>query len=176
MARKIAFYRKYPLDEQEVNQGDLFKLSIEEIKEYLDISSPPQAETFIVLSNSCDLCHGAIQNVCLARVTSIKELVKKNNLNKDAVKTLAKNCSKYNDKVYFFLPTKRRILFSSIVKLDISNTYSFSRLKEIIIKNRIAGLNTPYREKLGWAVGNLFNRVALEHDEKTFEKQIIDCC
>ncbi len=170
------FYKIYDEKSKEINQGDLFELDSKEIKEYLEIESDISRK-FIVLSNSCDLYqNNEVQNICIARIMTLKELIKKNRLNPKKIKKLAKNCCKYNDKVHFFLPNKNPILESSITKLDINNSYLFEELKEIILKKRIAGLISPYREKLGWAVGNLFNRVALENDENAFEKEIIDYC
>lgn len=168
----ISFYRKYK-NYTNINQGDIFELTSSEIKNYLKLEVENNTK-FIVLSNSCDLCHGGdSQYICIARLMSLEELKKKYNLSESDMKKLAQNLSKYNHKVYFLLPKKRGLVDSSIIKLDFNSSYPFSILKEIILKKRLCGIHSPYREKLGWAVGNLFNRVALEHDEETFAEEIL---
>jgi len=167
----ISFYKRYT-HEAEINQGDIFELNSNELKKYLKIISDKPLK-FIVLSNSCDIYQenkNKITNICISEIRNVKDLII--GKNSEEKQRLAQNLSKYNDKVYFFLPNKKKIIGSSIAKLDANNSYLFKKLKEIILKKRLIGLNPPYREKLGWAVGNLFNRIALEHNEKKFENEI----
>lgn len=86
----------------------------------------------------------------------------------DSVKKKIKKIKEYDNKIFFYLPVNNICNTERAVKLDLILNLRKKDYEEILLRNRICSLNSPWREKLGWAVGNLFNRVAV--DWKSLEK------
>lgn len=163
-----------------VNQGDILILNENEIKENF---FRPEKEGItlglIVISNSCDIENKNIDYICLSPIVTLNylmeelsEKVRKEGGNggkiKKSKKKFIENLMKYNKKKYFYLPKniKYKINESAVVAIEIVLNYPLNSVIDKIFEKRICTLKSPWKEKFGWSVGNLYNRVSLEDFHK----------
>ncbi|MHA2243885.1 MAG: hypothetical protein ACXADY_02860 [Candidatus Hodarchaeales archaeon] len=165
-------------------QGDIF-LNFDE--EVLPDNDNWQYAPYIVLTYSCDLARPKeILYLAVSPVMKFEELLtktlekyktktrdpKKNKEQKSKVLGEILNLANSRQKFFFFLSPivelKNVLLYSDLSRVfSISNDYI-----EIIIQKRIKSLDSPWREKLGYKIGNLYNRVAI-NDEDEVKKDTI---
>ncbi len=141
----------------------------------------PDVLGIIVLSETCDLANpGNVRYVSLSPIypfevfvkNAVRLYVKKRGPDIELTKILesvsgkAYKMANYEDKRLFFLPPdeifKESAGFSSI---DQISHVSFSCVDDLF-RLRKASLLSPWREKLGYKTGYLFNRVATDTPEK----------
>jgi len=185
-------------NETNIQQGDIFTLDKEKIKELFDLSVYDKyddpIENFIVVSNSCDIENDSIDFLSIAPSVElnfvidilIKQMVTKkkkdgnfysNKEIKSFVKNIIHNLVLYGSKKFFYLPKNQDYSVNNdcIVHLDIILIDNLKQIRPLILKNRICTLKNPWKEKLGWAMGNMYNRVALENYPNDLEKNLLDC-
>lgn len=156
-------------------QGDIFtRFDIEFKKTILPAVEPPEI-AFMVLNYTCDLINKKeLSNVFICPIFKLEVIIdetlkglkeKHPEKSKDnVIKLLSKfigDISKYEKKFFFFL-TKTP---------EFEGSHAFADLLRIttipveyinnILEKRIKSLKSPWREKLGWKIGYLFNRVGL---------------
>mgnify|MGYP006281679553 CR=1 FL=1 len=182
----------YTAHKEDIEQGDIFNLTPSEIEEYFDFEHE-KIEKFIVLSNSCDITNDSIDflsigpciNLNVVLDDLLQEMVERKDEKGDSFykrKEIKKNIKNiihglvvYNSKRFFYLPEsdKFQIQNPCLTFLDTILIYEIKEFKKVINKKRICTLKNPWKEKLGWAMGNIYNRVALEDYEDKLEKQIL---
>jgi hypothetical protein len=86
---------------------------------------------------------------------------------------LMNNLYKYNKKQFYYLPKDLdyKINEDCVAWIEIIITQEVKILKEAILKNIKCTLKPPWKEKLGWRLGYLYNRVSLEDFEKKWRKE-----
>ena len=173
------YYTKKGRETAILSQGDIF-LRFEN-------KAIPKSEVkelgFMILTYTCDLEHPNDLNYILfcpifdfdiliekyIKINQNKSIANINEALGDIVSKLFSNDIRH----YFFL--------SPIP--EIKENPAYAHLEQItkipkqfmrdLINNRIISLKRPWKEKLGWMTGNLFNRIALEDMDKTIPKQYI---
>ena len=164
---------------ESLSQGDIFSR--------FDNKAIPKSEEkelgFIILTYSCDLEHPKDMNyVLFCPIFDFDILIEKylelnknktiTNINENLIRHVNNLFS--NDTRYFF--------FMSPIP-NLRKNPAYAHLEQItkihkgfindLIQNRTIGLRKPWREKLGWMVGNLFNRIALEDTDSNLPNQYI---
>jgi len=154
-------------------QGDIFvRFDIE--KSILPGVEPPEI-AFMVLNYTCDLINKKdLSNVFICPIFKLEVIIdeklkrlkeKYPQKSKDnVIKLLSKfinDIFKYEKKFFFFL----------VKTPEFEGSHAFADLLRIatipviyindILDNRIKSLKSPWREKLGWKIGYIFNRVGL---------------
>lgn len=173
------YYTKKGRETAILSQGDIF-LRFEN-------KAIPKSEVkelgFMILTYTCDLEHPNDLNYILfcpifdfdiliekyIKINQNKSIANINEALGDIVSKLFSNDIRH----YFFL--------SPIP--EIKENPAYAHLEQItkipkqfmrdLINNRIISLKRPWKEKLGWMTGNLFNRIALEDMDKTIPKRYI---
>lgn len=166
-------------ENESLSQGDIFLKFESKIF--------PQSEQgelgFITLTYTCDLEHPEDLNYILFCPIFDFDILIEKYIEKLSNKTLIKiqealeniiNNLFNNDKRYYF--------FLSPIP-EVSRNPAYAHLEQItkipnenigkLIENRKASLKEPWREKLGWMTGNLFNRIAIADINKTVSTQFI---
>jgi len=163
-----------------LNQGDIFvRFEGKEIPKGED-----RELAFIILTYTCDLEHPEDLNyVLFSPIYDFNKLIEK---------YLDINKNKSIEKIKDFLIGRIKELFNNETRFyfflspipNISKYPAYVDLGQIvklhkqftkdIITNKKVSLNYPWREKLGWMTGNLFNRVALEDIDKSISKIFIE--
>lgn len=177
----LSIYQKYLED---IYQGDIFVPSDNEILDVFKVDSKEiPVKGFIVTSNSCDIVQKSIDYICISPIISLQDLIDQIKLGKkeqgknpdsikESIKSNVENIVKYKKKKYFYLPenSKHKITDNWVVLLEMIFNYKLEKVNSTIANSRISTLLPPWREKLGWSVGNLYNRIALQD----FQKNEID--
>jgi len=149
-------------------QGDLFLRFNEEI---LPPVNPPEL-AFMILNNTCDLIHQEdLEFICICPVFNIEVIIQAF-LNKSEKKVKENILNGLRSKLIELSNNKKKFFFflSPILEHKFPPAFAdFSQISRIskehlqnILRNRISVLKNPWREKLGWMIGNVFNRVAIE--------------
>jgi len=179
-------YRK--TKNNELNQGDIIILSPPQ-KKALEISQ--EFNGLLIVSNTCDLSNNA-SDICVVPFLEIKkaleiiiDLKKKelkekgkkwNSKTKDSfINNMTQDLSQYNSKNFYYLPISREIGIkeNQIALLIKSFTVDREEFYDIFKTGRIATLRHPWREKLGFVMGNLFNRPSLKNYDSN-QEQILE--
>lgn len=160
-------------EKESLFQGDIFL----RFEDKVIPKSEEKELAFIILTYTCDLEHpDDLSYVLYCPIYDFdiliekfidklenRTLIKINSAIKDVVKDLFNNDIRY----YFFLsPIPNVSKNPAYVHLEQITKIPKKYIEEIIM-NKKASLNKPWREKLGWMTGNLFNRVALVDINKT---------
>ena len=167
--------------EKNICQGDIFFPDESEINDVLNIDAKLPIRGFIVVSNSCDIKNESIDYLSIAPIIPLQYIIdlkiERKRIKKEAQNKVLSNkeikeiknknievVMSYDKKLYFYLPKKEsyNIKEDCIVLLEMILTYELNKIFKLIKKKRKCTLKSPWREKLGWSVGNLYNRVALE--------------
>lgn len=169
-------------------QGDIFILDNDTIKNYLPAFlqiHDSMVSYFIITSNSCDILKNFNKNQGYLSFSPILSLnlmleklaedLKRKGKEKDIEKEtneLMNDLYKYNKKQFYYLPKdiERDIKEDCVAWIEIIITQEVNKLKDIILKNIKCTLKSPWKEKLGWRLGYLYNRVSLEDFEKKWRK------
>jgi len=163
-----------------LNQGDIFlRFGGKEIPKGED-----KELAFIVLTYSCDLEHPKDLNyILISPIFSFNTLIGKF-LEKNKNKSIEKLKDALKSRIIEFFNNDTRFHFFLSPIPDICNNPAYADLGQIItlhkkftneiIENRKMSLEKPWREKLGWMTGNLFNRIALEDIKNTVTEQFIE--
>ena len=165
--------------EEPLSQGDIFSRFDDKI-----IPKSEEEELgFIILTYTYDLEHpDDLSYILFCPVLDFDILIKKYleiNKNKKLTNINEMLMSKVNN---IFSNDNRYHFFLSPIPKVCKNP-AFAHLEQItkiskkymdnLLKNRKISLKKPWREKLGWMVGNLFNRIALKDIEKNLPSQYI---
>jgi len=165
---------------ENVTQGDILSRFGTKILPKIN----PKELGFMVLTYTCDLVNKkelAFINIC--PVFSINVIIDnfiKLNLDKSEKKLKNEliqrilDLSKFKKKYYFFL-TPNPIFNNIPAYADIGQISNLPlKYYEDIKSSRLISLLSPWREKLGWKLGYLFNRIALEDVKKDEIENFID--
>jgi len=161
------YYVKNSEEESILSQGDIFRRF--EVKD-LPKKSEDVELGFILLTYSCDLEHPEdINYILVCPVLDFNILIKKF-LEKNKTKSIIKIKDALTSKINKLFNNDSRFYFFLSPIPNISQYPAYADLQQIIkihkkyskeiIANRIISLKNPWREKLGWMTGNLFNRIA----------------
>lgn len=178
----MKIYEKFS---DKLKQGDILIPTDEDYKEiYPD--KLPGIVGIIIISNSCDIKNDNIKFIAVAPIIPLEYAVstitkKKKDERKSpsdikhAVEKGVENIMGYNNKVYFYLPKNRyyKIRVNSIVILEMSIPRELKEVRDIMKESRVCSLKNPWREKLGWCVGNLYNRVAVEDYSSSHKREVL---
>jgi len=162
-----------------LSQGDIFVRFEDKI-----IPKSEQKELgFIILTYTCDLEHLEDLNYILIcpifDFDNLIEMFIKKHEDKTllkvqiALESIMKSLFNNDMRFYFFL--------SPIPEVSINPAYAHleqitkipTQYMEKLIENRKISLKTPWREKLGWMTGNLFNRIGTEDIDKGISKEFV---
>lgn len=182
----VVIYQKK--EEDELCQGDFFSLTDSEIDEffpYILKVEENEIKKFIIVSNTCDIQQNNIKYLSIAPIIELKPMLddiafkKKENGSKkenieSAIINFVKDLHIYNNKEYFYLPKNNRYDISeeSIVLLEYILTKQIDDFMPFIRKKVKYTLKPPWKEKLGWKMGYLYNRIALIDFPKDKYKKI----
>ena len=184
--KMIERYQKVNKEEY-IQQGDIFLADLKyEIKSE-DGFSKINNNLWIVTSNSCDIKQNKLKYISISPIVPLyfvtesvaqdkKKKGLKNNDIKDDIKKLIGNLIKYNNKKFFYLPKNKSFYLEqeSVVMLEIILTFRIDEVENIIKEKRLCSLSSPDRENLGWAIGNLYNRVAVEDYHKDHHENLFN--
>ena len=161
-------------------QGDIFVLDTGTREKYGLIQEDVTIVGFLLVSNSCDIVNEDIQQFLFCPIVTISSIVRSlsTELKSSGVKGPSKtdlsnlrsrihDVMGYKHKTYFFLPKKDKVIGENSAAL-LEHLIALKResvLADFASGRRIT-LASPWRENLGWRVGNLFNRVALNNHSK----------
>jgi hypothetical protein len=176
------------LCESKLFQGDIIK-RVEDECDLFD--GQDDAIGYLIVSNSCDIINDNIEFISLVPIypffKAISEYI---SASKSKFRALASGCekykrdgkirefenqisniiheeAKYNRKSTFFLsPLDEFNGLPSLAIIEDIRSIPISEAKDIILSYRICSLKNPWREKLGFKVANLYNRVATQEPAK----------
>jgi hypothetical protein len=160
-------------------QGDIIQGTF--LKRFIAVTTiePPPPEGFIILSNTCDLKHSNIDFILFSPIFKVELFIKgfiqklqdkgKNPTEKTLIEDISKSIyrlTNYGTKGHFFLPPDD--IFEHLATFSIlTQIYPVERDKmQLLLDSRTASLIPPWREKLGYCTGYLFNRVATYSPDK----------
>lgn len=185
----IEFYKDKDKKNQ-VSQGDIFSLSDSEVEDYFPFLLKTEWATiinFIVTSYTCDIQHNRIKYICISPIIKLKPMLddmatkKKNNgaIKKnieEKVNNFVKDLHIYKLKEYFYLPKDENYDINEdyVVLLEILLPQKFEEFITIIKKTTKCSLMSPWREKLGWKIGYLYNRIALDEFSEKLRNEITE--
>jgi len=177
-------YSKIYLDELQENlcQGDIF-IRFDDT----DVIPPvfPKEVGFIVLSYTCDLEHyeklpsiycSPIFNLdnLIPRLIDEQKDIKKTEKIESNLKSIINSILNNQHKFYFFLTPISELtnipMFVHLGRIFTINILYIEKIKT----NRIAGLSSPWREKLGYKIGHIFNRIAIESIDSKISNSYVD--
>ena len=175
-------YEKKPLPK--ISQGDIFLPEKDKLRDIFGISKDVPLVGLIILSNTCDIKHLHVERVCVSPIFPLKYLLdslfkKRKSEGKKAGKKWKRgfidNLAKYNSKIYFYLEknSKDKISNDSVAFIEIILNFRLADVSNIISETKLCSLKSPWREKLGWSVGNLYNRVSLKDYPSGHAKRLI---
>lgn len=162
---------------ENIYQGDIFLLTQKEMKEIFLFEEPEiPVKGFVVVSNTCDIKNRNIEYISVSPFMPLKHMVdaitkekkkagRSSSQIRDSIKTNIDKLLQYDKKKYFYLPKDDEFGLSeeSVALLEIVLTSNMDECTiSFISKKRICSIKSPWREKLGWAMGNMYNRVALD--------------
>lgn len=164
---------------ESLSQGDIFL----RFENKVIPKSEEKELGFIILTYTCDLEHPDDLNYILfCPIFDFDILIEKYlELNKN--KTIT-NINEYLIRIVnnLFSNGTRYYFFMSPIP-DLRKNPAYAHLEQItkihkkfindLIQNRTISLKKPWREKLGWMAGNLFNRIALEDIDNNLPNQYI---
>lgn len=163
-----------------LSQGDIFSRFETKL---LPITNPEELG-FMVLTYTCDLVNRknlSFINICPVFnieviITDFIDLNRNKNAEnlKKRLKSKIYDISQYIPKNYFFLAPNP--IFNELpAYADIEQISNLPiEYYDEIKSNRLVSLFTPWREKLGWKLGYLFNRIALDDVRKEEIESFID--
>jgi len=163
------------IDTSHLYQGDIFtRFDTRFDKKVLPIVDPPEM-AFMVLNYTCDLINKKdLSYIFICPIFKLEVIIEetlealklkypnksKNNIVKELSKFITRILN-YEQKFLFFLTNNS----------EFGGSHAFADLLRIItipvkyinniLENRIKSLKSPWREKLGWKIGYIFNRVGL---------------
>ncbi|MBD3405655.1 MAG: hypothetical protein GF411_05935 [Candidatus Lokiarchaeota archaeon] len=154
-------------------QGDLFRSFDDDI--FPEVNS--DYKIFIILTYTCDLANPkGLQRILISPVFQLNIIIDQlqekhgnkepHKIQREIIKRI-KELSEYRRPFFFFLSP--RLEFShkpAFIDLTQISTIS-SEYQPKIITTRFAAIKSPWREKLGYMMGYMFNRVALEYEAST---------
>lgn len=174
----------------QVNQGDIFSLSNSEVEKYFPFLFKTEWSTiidFIVTSYTCDIQHNRLKYICIAPLIKLKPMLdematkKKNNgaLKKNIEESLDSFINElhiYNPKEYFYLPKEEKFGINEeyVVLLEFLLPQKFDEFIDVVKEKTKCSLISPWKEKLGWKIGYLYNRIALDEFSETLRKKITE--
>ncbi len=156
-------------------QGDIFKrFEVENAPNILPLIRPPEI-ALMVLNYTCDLISKKdLKTIYYCPVFKFDVVIKetleglkkkhpkkgKDNILGMLNNKIASICD-YEAKFHFFLP-KTSEFGDSEGFADLLNIRTIPvKFDKYILENRIKSLKSPWREKLGWKIGYIFNRIGL---------------
>lgn len=163
------------IDTTHLYQGDIFKrFDAEYKKKVLPYVNPPEL-AFMVLNYTCDLVNPKdLSYIIICPIFKLKVLIEgtlkgliskypdkeKRNIVKE-LSSFIKRILNYEQKFIFFLTNSTEFegshAFADLLRIA---TIPIKYIN-IVLDNRIKSLKSPWREKLGWKIGYMFNRVGL---------------
>lgn len=174
--------------DSKIFQGDIIRRDNDE-GDFFD--GQEGAVGYLIISNSCDIINENIEYISLVPIYPFFKALKgymeefrskfekingkDKHYNKDSkvkefenqIASIIKKETNYDGKSTFFISPLDE--FSGLPTLalieDVRSTLIIDS-KEIILKNRLCSLKNPWREKLGFKVANLYNRIATYSPEK----------
>ncbi len=160
-----------PLDTN-ILTGDIFQLG------GTDINEPESYR--LVLTPSCDLEHGKVENVLMAKCTKISEMIEKGwNIKTPTEKNIKEACgSNFNQphmRGYVSLPklpATLPLMSVCLKKLEMVPLTDLKMTGEGAKYRRVASLDSPFRENISWAYSQISGRPGLP--ERNFEKMTKD--
>lgn len=170
-------------------QGDIFSvLEPDTRKKFTEVVVEDyKIEWFIVISNTCDIKQkDVIKYLHFCPLVPLKNIlmelkkdyesrtpVPKPDTIKNNLEGFVRENLIYKKKRFYYLPEKKyfKIKEQYLILLDAIITLDKKTATEMIKDKRICSLKSPWKEKLGWAVGNIHNRVSLKDYS---EKQLKD--
>lgn len=175
-------YPEMYIDDSHVNltQGDVFSRFETKLLPRTD----PEELGFMVLTYTCDLvnrknlsfihiCPVFSIEVIIADYIDINKERSEENLRK-GLKDKIYDISQFIPRNYFFLAPNP--VFNNLpAYAEIGQIWNLPiEYYDEIKSNRLVSLFSPWREKLGWKLGYLFNRIALEDVKKEEIESFID--
>lgn len=163
------------IDTAQLYQGDIFRRFDNEFEKPILPKVKPPEIAFMVLNYTCDLIDRKdLSNIFLCPILKIDVIIaitleglklKYPKRSKDKIinqlKQLISDILNYKKKFVFFL-TKIPEFEGSHAVADLLRTTSIPvEYFNNILRNKIKSLKSPWREKLGWKIGYIFNRVGL---------------
>ena len=163
-----------------LTQGDIFARFETKFLPNID----PEELSFMVLTYSCDLVNRKdLSFIHICPVFSIEVIIadyidinKGKNVDnlRNGLKDKIYDISQFIPKNYFFL-TPHPIFNYLPAYADIGQIWNLPiEYYDEMKSNRLVSLFSPWREKLGWKLGYLFNRIALEDVRKEEIENFID--
>lgn len=153
---------------EHLSQGDVFSRFEGAVLPRTD----PEAAGFLVLTYTCDLVRpDDISYVCICPVFKLDTVRKallskhkaKSKKNREAAIANHLHDLAQNKKRYFFFLSPPPNLGGNPLYADLGQVFSVSkRYISHMISQRCCSLRSPWREKLGFMLGYLYNRVATE--------------
>lgn len=117
---------------------------------------------YLVGSNSCDLVNNNLEMVSLVPIYPFDKWY--NKYSAKNAKNIAKELQdeiEYKRKQSFFIsPLKKFGDKPSIAFIDDIRSAKSDKCINILLKFRFSSLKTPWREQLGYKLGNIFNRIS----------------
>jgi hypothetical protein len=168
----------YGNGDSNLRQGDIIILEKKEYEENKliskDIINLLDIVGLSILSNSCDLEHFNISHISIAPILTLRNLVqrikeekykvgKSQDQIKDSMKKQIPEIVGYSSKRFFYLPEnkERGINEDSVIMLEMIVSIKMSNeILELFRKRKVCSILNPWREKLGWRIGYLYNRIA----------------
>ena len=138
----------YPVINDSFSTGDIIMLK------NATEATAIQKKFFVILSQSCDIAHGKISQILVAKCYSIECFLRKKHIDngqyemrtKEELKTIL-NAGFFNE--YFPLPKIDGVLPDVVVNMKNLALIHKDELSSKYVK--VASLNTPYKERLVWA-------------------------
>ena len=138
----------YPTVNEDFSTGDVIAVK------NCDCNTAIQKKFFVILSQSCDIAHGKIKDVLVAKCYDIKLFLRKRRLeegqyelrSKEEVKTIL-NTGFCNE--FFPLPGIDSVIPDTVINLKELKLIPLTQLSSNYQK--IASLSSPYKERLIWA-------------------------
>lgn len=185
-----------------LSQGDILERT-PELDAVLKMYHPyyeksDQNKYFIVLTQSCDLVKGRDYDPCKSKYISLSpvrplsiviekkiELLKNKKLdfgmpvcsdkNKNIISNFLRKLLNNNETEYFYLHDDKSLSFSEpcCAFLRLSISIKSKENYETCLNARILTLKDSFRDKLGWALGQIYSRVGTEDWDKSELTQLI---
>jgi len=178
-------------DKPNLSQGDILERTpeldaiLKEYHPYYERSD--QNKYFIILTQTCDLVKGREHDPCKSKYISISpvrplsllinkkiEVLKDQKLdigipvcadkNKNSLSNFLRRLLNNNETEYFYLHEDKSLAFpeSCCAFLRLSISIKAKENYETCLKSRILTLSDSFRDKLGWALGQIYSRVGTQ--------------
>jgi len=185
----------------DLSQGDILKRTpeidalLKEFHPYYELSN--KNKYFIVLTQTCDLVRGRAdpcksKYISIAPVRSLSLVVEKQietlkdnrfeftvctDKTRNHVNNFLERLFNNNETEYFYLHEDKALQFPSscCAFLRLSISIKAKENYETCMNSRILGLNESFRDRLGWALGQIYSRVGTQDwDKKELQALIKD--